>query len=1056
MAVLFNDADGCFDRIPPPLATLALRRIGCPKSITKAHIAVQKNMKHYVKTATGVSTGFIQYAEKTKWRITNGTIMLLAAVIGGIGQGGGASPIIWMAVLLILLKAYKMTQEGASITDVITGLIIPFWIISYVDDNSIVRQFPHKMTIEQIMRAMKTNLDECHKLLQLTGGDLSLEKCKVIVLKWVQDSNSPRGNLIPATKEKYPGTVMSESLLDKSQKYSLERIDPGDAERVLGVRLPLTGSMETEFKYRKQQLLQFGKALYRAPLTHYETQVAFQSRYQPMASYPLPVTLFSTTQLNEIQKPCMRLMLPKLGLNRNTPRVLIYGPRRYGGLQICNLIVEQPVKHVNATVGHIRRGDRVGTALLITLRDTTQVESGISQPFYTQNPHQFGHLTQQTRWMYFWKMAYEYNLTIEIHNMWTPKPSHENDKKIMEVAMKDTILRDDNYNKLRSINKCRLYLECFFLSDIMTKDEKKIDPKYLDGRIKRKHKELTFPDMRMPNALEWSEWKSFMFRNFLSGPYIITPALGRNQGYCPYIANTSEISELKKLKIENTLEETIAHIPTAFSQILGQWTLPMDNGAYLAQRLKSSNVIGASDGSLLRDDNHCPKGGHAYSIQAVENNEQRMYGQATTPLSTNMSSLTTELYGLIATTLSIYLICKQQRIQDDGKKCKMVIYADNKEAPKREKEIHEFINISETLKPEYDLTQLLQELLKITPIDIAFVWVRGHQDELENGNKIAGPFQRHVQLNIEMDTLAKAGLTMKKHTTRRRTLQSTRIGLYTDNGVFIDDLKTHLQLEYLGKPLKQYLMGKFWWTDVQFQQVDWLGIERTLGSYKPCYRHRIAQLMHDWQYTGDRKELMGEKDGACPFDCNLTEGKLHYMWCESKKMREGRAKQMLLATKSLKGLNTYPGIITIVQHVCKEGYNEEWIKGLQQSKDTMTKKLVEVTDMQKELGTNSLLKGHIVLAWGTLQEEWEKMTGQQSTKIKWTKQFISILHTYTYECWKVRNEELHKKEEGGMTKKKKETLQQKIEELYNKGRDNLNEKEKKYFDMPAEQRKKRA
>ena len=83
------------------------------------------------------------------------------------------------------------------------------------------------------------------------------------------------------------------------------------------------------------------------------------------------------------------------------------------------------------------------------------------------------------------------------------------------------------------------------------------------------------------------------------------------------------------------------------------------------------------------------------------------------------------------------------------------------------------------------------------------------------------------------------------------------------------------------------------------------------------------------------------------------------------------------------------------------------------------------------------------------------MTGQQSTKIKWTKQFISILHTYTYECWKVRNEELHKKEEGGMTKKKKETLQQKIEELYNKGRDNLNEKEKKYFDMPAEQRKKK-
>ena len=94
-----------------------------------------------------------------------------------------------------------MTQEGASICNVITGLIIPYWIISYVDDNSIVRHFPHYMTVQQMMKAMKTNLDEWHKLLQLTSGDLSLEKCKIIVMKWVQDGKSPRGNLILATKK---------------------------------------------------------------------------------------------------------------------------------------------------------------------------------------------------------------------------------------------------------------------------------------------------------------------------------------------------------------------------------------------------------------------------------------------------------------------------------------------------------------------------------------------------------------------------------------------------------------------------------------------------------------------------------------------------------------------------------------------------------------------------------------------------------------------------------------------------------------------------------------
>ena len=69
-------------------------------------------MKHYIKTATGVSTGFIQYSEQTKWRIIKGTIMLLTGVIGGIGQGGGASPIILMAVLMILMKEVRMRYRA--------------------------------------------------------------------------------------------------------------------------------------------------------------------------------------------------------------------------------------------------------------------------------------------------------------------------------------------------------------------------------------------------------------------------------------------------------------------------------------------------------------------------------------------------------------------------------------------------------------------------------------------------------------------------------------------------------------------------------------------------------------------------------------------------------------------------------------------------------------------------------------------------------------------------------------------------------------------------------
>lgn len=249
---------------------------------------------------------------------------------------------------------------------------------------------------------------------------------------------------------------------------------------------------------------------------------------------PLPVTLFSTTQLKEMQKPCIRLMLPKLGLNRNTPRALVFGPRKYGGLQLCNLVVEQPVKHVNETLGHIRRGDRVvGDTLITTLRDT-QIEIGTSEPFYIQNPQNFEYATQDTRWMYFWRMIHEFQIKVEMYNMWTPKTAYKDDRNIMEVAVMDITLRDKRNYKLKSINKCRLYLECFYISDLMTENSKTIDPRYLNGSKKRTHNELQFPHMRRPTNREWSEWKSFIFRNFLQGPYIIAPMIGKRHKYTQY------------------------------------------------------------------------------------------------------------------------------------------------------------------------------------------------------------------------------------------------------------------------------------------------------------------------------------------------------------------------------------------------------------------------------------------------------------------------------------------------------------------------------------------
>ena len=77
-----------------------------------------------------------------------------------------------------------MTNTGAEIRSPITWEIIPYRVLSYVNYNSIVKTFQHNDKIEDIIKSMQKSLFEWNKLLKISGGALSLLKCKVSVLSW--------------------------------------------------------------------------------------------------------------------------------------------------------------------------------------------------------------------------------------------------------------------------------------------------------------------------------------------------------------------------------------------------------------------------------------------------------------------------------------------------------------------------------------------------------------------------------------------------------------------------------------------------------------------------------------------------------------------------------------------------------------------------------------------------------------------------------------------------------------------------------------------------------
>ena len=1038
LGMLFNDADGCYDRIPPALADIALRRVGCPKSITQAHTTVQRQMQHYIKTGSGVSIGHIQFAPIMKAIIAAGIIMVLSGPIGGVGQGGGGSPIIWLAVLLMLIQAYKCSNDGITIENIITLQKIQYWIISYVDDNTIVRYFTPDTSITEMLNGLRNNLMQWNALLQYTGGALSLNKCKVSVMHWKQDFF---GILrLEANSDNTSIQIPSEEI--GGNMDTLERLEPWECERVLGVRIPMDGSMTTECKYRIKQADKMAKDLYRAPFTPKDAQVIYQARYKAAIRYAFPVTLFNSEQLHQIQKKFIFYYLPKIGVNRHTPRSVVYGPVSMGGMGVMDLRLEQPIYAYNTMLGHMRRDDNAGRSINATLY-ITQAEVGIATEFYNTELAKYPYVTKNTRWHYVWKMCNEFGITMHINDMWIPTPLTENDQNLMEVAVKDPYFTTRKKWKLEVINNCRQYIGVFFISE-MTKEDGKVDRRYLDGDARVESNVTMFKHARKPPKLAWGEWKAFIFRNFLINGYQVTPTIGGNKRAMSKEV-ICEMSIIREIHSPMTMQEIYDRLPRNLKSILQFTHFPKDNGEHLCNSLMKNDVIGASDGSVKVDRNG-RLGGFSFSLQDYHCDDNCMIGCASLPRSNDATSLTAELYGILGTVTLVLILWKanEGRISQFETRS-ITIFSDNKEAIKKCNEETQRLNVSQHLRPEYDLEKIIWDIQTILPIAIHHKWVKGHQNEMKDGTQIYGPFPRDVQLNIEMDELANRGNNLPLQ--QRQSFSHTKISIYDDDGVMITDFSKFLYKKINGKSLQQYIEEKYGLEPEVVQLIDWYTIGEVLKTYTPFRQKKTVQMIYDWQNDGSQKQKILHGEGQCPA-CGEEESHLHYVTCTDKAMTIERQKQLKIFSNTLLKHHTCPAIIAVLQKLLQGKYDVVH-RALLQPCHEYEIVILEAVSLQQQIGSDSVVKGLLATTWERAQQLWALQFGTSGKHhTQWLRTVIKSIHTYTHEMWSKRNLLLHGEDDSESLEIQKHKCKVRIRELYKKSRVNLSLEDKKLFHMP--------
>jgi hypothetical protein len=91
--------------------------------------------------------------------------------------------------------------------------------------------------------------------------------------------------------------------------------------------------------------------------------------------YGVPETTLTKEECEDIQRPVVIAILPKMGIARSVPRKVVFGTKQYGGIGLTHLAALQGNSRLQYLLGHLRCGYTTGEFMQMLL-EYTQLECG--------------------------------------------------------------------------------------------------------------------------------------------------------------------------------------------------------------------------------------------------------------------------------------------------------------------------------------------------------------------------------------------------------------------------------------------------------------------------------------------------------------------------------------------------------------------------------------------------------------------------------------------------------------------------------------------------------
>ena len=1043
LAIISTDAANCYDRMLHKFISLICIKWGIAPQVIETLLYPLQNARHHTRTAFGDSSTFFQGRN-----------------LQGAGQGNtGAAPY-WTAVSTVMIEMMKQRGLLATFQSPMNDDKILLALLAFVDDTELFITDKGD-DIEALIAKAQLALNTWKELLHVTGGIMRSTKCAWTLLNFDRKSHTP----LPMNRD--PGDLFLKD--EDGQVRTIHRYDKTFPRSYLGIQQAATGKDDEQVNEMIKAVDNWNQIIKASKLPPALNLQALMSKIHRKLMYPLPTLTVDKKDLQSISDRLYWGSLPKCGIVRTFPIQYRHLPYKYQGLQLPDLYIEQESSKLKELISFSYSTSVVWDQLQLGL-EALQKMLGLPDIVYNFPYHRFHHMCDHSWIMTQWKfISTQKDMQIK---GWRKKRKHLRlqDSFIMETfANCPTITSEE----LRKLNRCRIYLKAWTISDIVDGSGVHITSKAYAGRTDGSRVSTeTWENIRRPTETYWDIWRKSLKLVYCDGTsertlsqplsyWIHAPT----QTWLWYFDRTTRklYKSLPGHYRCYTMTSSNNRIGTATFELQSVLSPTEVNISKMDRATICNENI--SRYSTVRSDGWCSDRVHLPSLCTFPHSPQIlekikidrwMYAQGnlhcydisainsilSKPLRMVSDGSYKEYLGAACIILEpfdqsaqLMLVCPvpsnpDHKLQNnDPYRCELMgIYVGFVFIQQFELYFNKKMNITiscdsdsalqvpssythiNATNPHFDVARSLLTIRDDIQSSTKYEYVQGHADKHKPDHELT----RTELLNKSCDLIAKA-YRETMTTATPVTFNQEGLSLWMNKNKIYNSFLSTIKDDYYDRQARSVLIPKYRWSPAQFDSVDWNSLSKASKIMASSTLIRISKMVTHTLPVGKTMESRQTwREPFCP-RCDIPlETCSHICQCPHTESRKIMGKSIQSLSTWLESVNTeYMLHNEIISNISL------WVSSTKLPESSM----IEPIQSQLSLGWHHLMEGRLHKSFTSYMDNHYRQINSRMKGTTWSAIFIQKVWTYIFEeQWKIRNKAVHSNEEKSKTTREHHNL----------------------------------